>query len=284
MIELTLSYIASCILERAKTFQKDQRLHVAREGRRKPYPEYFWPGETMEGSPNDVASLCLEWDIGDLSGEDEGLAGRKAVLDRLHGDTPVFTEKLWQTSQTALCRIKEAVSTGEKIRVWAGVHDPEEFCGLCFLCAYLADAAVPVSIVGPSDKNCNDLLSGRIGSMRPENVAALAAYEQPLGDPERETFIRYWREMRRENAPLRVNINGRVTGVPESFFDFALLEAVGEEEVMVMEIIIKLQLRFMAMKDHFLYGRIQALIQSGVLQVVRRAKPGSSRMTVRRSV
>ncbi len=228
---------------------------------------------SLEGSCADVAALTLALDIGGISDMNTDMAGRKKVLDDLYGDFPGVSDEIWKTDQRALERLRQASESQEAVRMWVCPGDPAELCGLYLVCHMLHDASAPLSVVFVPDRIVNEerqtvTCYRGTGEIDAEAFAALAAYEQPIGDLLRRDYAHAWRELMGENAPLRAVVNGSLMGVPEDFYDFALRANLPDGEFRVALAIGKTLMRMPGVGDRWLFLRLQAMVRAGELTEV----------------
>ena len=86
-------------------------------------------------------------------------------------------------------------------------------------------------------------------------------------------------ELRRENAPLRAVLNGRLVSAPETLYDFFLFQEIAAqpEEFREEEVIGRvLGVTQMPISDEFLALRMEQLIRDGLLEAVTQSEPGKA--------
>ena len=83
-----------------------------------------------------------------------------------------------------------------------------------------------------------------------------------------------WEALRRENAPLRAVINGRVVSVEDDFYDSFLLDAFEstEEEVREGRLIGRVLKQQLGIWDGWLHLRIGKFINDGRIEVVKESE------------
>ena len=278
MIELAFSDSAAAGLKLAKSMKQGDildRVISVFGGPRKEQQEaadpYKWSGITMGGSSQDVEALILALDIGDISDMDTDMCARKKLLDDLFADFPGVSEELWKTNQHSLVRLQETKETLEPVRIWIRASNPEELCGLYYVCHLMVDSQTPLSVVCVPDhiEKDNSIISYRnTGEINPEELGALIKYEVPVSEFKRKVYANNWRDLMRENAALRAVINGNLIGVPKDFYDFALRANMSDGEFMVAYLIGKTLGQIPGVGDRWLFLRVQALLQSGELITV----------------
>lgn len=261
MIDLTFSDSTAASLKTAKA--------VLRQS---------WPyimNPLLEGSPEDVLSFPMDLDIGDLSDIDAGMNGRQALYDELFNHFPGVAAEIMKINRRAIARLKEALPTPAHIRIWTGASDPSELCGLYYICHLFADSPADLSVVripAEFEKPPKIVLYRSTGEVAVDDFEVLATYNTPLSPLQRDLYAQLWRELAVENAPLRAVVNGRVVGVPEDFYDFALRSCLPEGEFRVATLLGNALSRIPGVGDSWLYSRLKLMIDAGELTEV--APPG----------
>lgn len=277
MIELAFGESPAGALKQATKIKQGERLNGSisvsggtRKEQREAKPRN-WSGITMGSSSKDVEALTLALDIGDISDMDTDINSRKKLLDDLFAGFPDVSDEMWKTNQHALTRLQEAKATLEPVRMWTCVSNPEELCGLYFVCHLMVDAQTPLSVVRVPEQiqKDNSIISyGSTGEISPEAFSAFAEYEEPISKLQRRVYANTWSDLVRENAPLRAVINRSLIGVPKDFYDFALRANMPDGEFMVARLIGKTLSQVSCVGDRWLFLRIQAMLQTGELIAV----------------
>ena len=234
----------------------------------------IWSGTTMGGSPVDVEALTLALDIGDISDMDTGINARKKILDELFADFPDVSESIGETNQHALSRLQKVKETLEPVRMWVCAGNPEELCGMYFVCHLLLNAQTPLFVVRVPEqieKESGIVHYRHTGEINPEAFGDYVAYEEPISELQRCVYANIWSELVYENAPLRAVINGRLMGVPKDFYDFALRTNIPDGEFKVAQLIGKTLGQISAVGDRWLFLRVQAMLLTGELIMVSEA-------------
>ena len=245
-----------------------ERAKLLREARK----PRIWQGAVMEGSSRDVAMLKLDLDIGDISDADGSMQKRKALLDELFGQFPGVSETIWSTNLQGLKRLEEAKTTLEPVRMWVCDASPAELCGLHLVCRLMHEAQTPLSVVRVPARiekdNCVIEYRGT-GDIDAELLGGMAErYTQPLSAVQRMAYATQWSELARENAPLRAVVNGRLMGVPEDFYDFALRASMPEGEFVMAQLIGRALGQVPGISDRWLFRRTEVMLEKGELTEV----------------
>ena len=206
---------------------------------------------------------------------DGDMASRKAMLQTLYGDYPVVPQQIWEENEEALNRLDEAVKSGEPVRLWVFGDDPGERCGLCYVCHRLQGASLPMILVDiPSQMIQEDAVYQFRGSgdVPLEGYGALARdYGKQLTSTERTFYARQWQSLAEQNAPLRAVINGRLMGVEETFYDFALRSNLPDGDFIAAQAIGKTLGDVSGVSDRWLFLRMERMLSSGELIEVKPA-------------
>ena len=245
---------------------------------------WVWAGKELGGSSADVAPLFLALDIGDLSGLETGdWDKRRDILRELAGQPPAGWEAAhekclaedWDASMETLRRLRSAGT--EPVRVWAAPWCPDDVCSVYFVCSLLRDTETPISVVWAPHigmvwgKKKRKELRG-MGEIAPEALGALASESVLLEPALRQDYADRWRELAAENAPLRAVVNGRLSSVPEDFYDFALRAALPEKPVKMGKVLADALTVRPGVGDGWLHRRLLAMMEAGE---VREAVPGN---------
>jgi hypothetical protein len=253
MIELTFSDSTAGTLKLAKQLIQDK-------------PGSICP--LAEGGPEDVLPLTLDLDIGDLSDIEAGMDSRRKLYDNLFSHYPGVPEEIMNINQRALERLKEAAEKFESVRMWVCASDPSELCGLYFVCHLFSDSPASLSVVRvPAEfvRHPKLIFYRSTGEIALEDFEALSENDEPLGTLQREFYAQFWRELAAENAPLRAVLNGRVVGVPEDFYDFALRSSTPDGEFRTAQLLGNALNKLPGVGDSWLYRRVKVMVEAGEL-------------------
>ena len=101
-----------------------------------------------------------------------------------------------------------------------------------------------------------------------EMFSELLEYESMMSGAMRSIYAAQWTDLVRENTPLRAVINGKVMGVPENFYDFAIYKHIPEGEFVCARLIGKVLSATPGIGDRWLHSRIKYMISRGILKEV----------------
>ena len=189
----------------------------------------------LGGEPANVFSLEGGWSMGDIA-ESQFPQGRRRLLERLFaasfGGSEAEREQIISESLNELQANLQTVLTrsanGEELRIWYSAG-PDDACGLCWLLAKLNELAhhgpvqlikLPVWEYGEGETMMAYTGWGEIGPGEWGRYLPLAQTAKPAL---LQACAGRWKELQRENAPLRVCLNGGLQSMPENFYDSFLL-------------------------------------------------------------
>ncbi len=232
----------------------------------------------VDYEPNDVVALLGNLNEGPIVDSLMSDARKAFVQDWLcfspHGDeagTDADMEQYWQARQKDLQTLLARADAGEPVRIWCD-FTPGVQCGLYAAAALLEDTPCEITVVQSPEFETKDGVTRRaaLGERGPGEMGALLRYERPLPDADRHALAAHWRKLQQENAPLRAEINGRLTSVPADFYDATIVSKAPAGEFMTAQLIGKVLAECnLGIGDQLIYHRIEQLIQTGQLQKVK---------------
>lgn len=239
------------------------------EARRRQWLETAVP---MEGSPRDVVCLPLGLSMGDIF---DPVSDRRAEeLQRgILIDGPEFADigkTLIQNAREGIDRILCAAGAGKPIRVWYS-QNPDELCGFCQLMTLIPEETqVHVVELPAYEVKDNTLTSfSGWGEVDPGRFASYLPLERVLTPVERRYFAGQWKQLARENAPLRAVVNGRLVSVGADFYDHFILQELDragetfQEARLIGDVLGRHPL---GINDWLIASRIEEFISRGMLE------------------
>ena len=234
-------------------------------------------------SIGEVFCFELALDVGDIAPErfwDE----RETVLRELIAAPE--NKRAWGEQHAAGC-VADAQDALERLLALAG-HDgvriwtdaPASICGACWLAGKLLDAQPKpeVYIVTLPDFTARDNGTSVImrgwGEAPPRDMPEFVKLTRRLPHSMLLAMSEHWKQLQAENTQLRAMVNGRLTSVPETFYDFLIeqeLEQMGTE-FKAVELIINVMQRTNGLGDGFIWQRIQSFVSRGELKQLTRAR------------
>ena len=106
----------------------------------------------------------------------------------------------------------------------------------------------------------------------PDSFIDSSHWKKELSEHEQKVFAARWDELKEEDAPLRVLINGCLVGVKEDFYDFLIRRELPEGEIIQARLIGNLLLKYpLGISDSWYMNRIKHMIETGEIKVVKEA-------------
>lgn len=226
----------------------------------------------LGGTAADVLGLSLGLDMGDIR-EPLGEA-RRELLRRWYDGNDEAADQDWQETLESADRLR-ACGTGDAVRIWVD-HTPSSACGLLHAASILEKTGAAVSVV-PLPRWREEgkaVVSYRgWGEVEPELFGHFLSREEPVPPRILGVMASRWRELQRENAPLRAVVNGRVRSVGEDFYDGLIRKHIPEGQTKIALIIGDvLGWEKPGIGDIWLVERIRWMLSAGELRMVREDK------------
>lgn len=238
----------------------------------------------LGGSPADVYGFDLALSVGDIS-EDQPGVGRRLVLEQLycvypHEEGLSAAQTQLQRARDHLVAVCDRASRGEELRIWYS-DQPDELCGLYWLLAQLVEVHPRISLVKLPEWDAGE--GGALvrwtgwGEVAPGEWHRFLPFQRSVPPVFCSSCAARWRELQRENAPLRAVLNGRLVSAPETLYDDLILREIAAENAEFQEaafigrILGKYQL---GIGDSWVALRLETLLHGGVLEVVTQAAEG----------
>ena len=183
----------------------------------------------VEGSSRDVVYFPLNLSMGDISDPFSDARADYLQSTVLIGG-PDFSKIGRELVDAARRSLERVQNTDQPLRIWYS-RNPDEFCGFCHILTLLPKDA-PIRVVELPEY---EVLGNEIrtytgwGEVDPYELGQFQRLERPLTEIERRYFANQWRELQRENSPLRAMVNGRLCSVPANFYDHFLLRELAEQ-------------------------------------------------------
>jgi len=242
---------------------------------------------TMDGSPNDVFSFSLCFSMGDIS--NAGIESRMDVLTELLGVWSPTEAKERAAEQLAKDKadfeavLERAIGNRESIRIWYS-NSPDELCGLYWFMYQLRQqkrcngAIFLVKLPDWEYNEHNEVVQHTgWGEIAPQEFGKYVRLAQPVLPTLEGAFASQWRDLMKENAPLRAVVNGRLRSVPADFYDsfieteIARMDDAFNEAILIGNVLGRHQL---CIGDCQIALRIEEMIRTGKLAVVTPAAEG----------
>ena len=249
----------------------EQAARRAAEAFRRRQEELEREAVPLGGSPNDVLTLSLGLDMGDIR-EPLGEGRHQLQRQRYDGENEI-ADRDWGRNLEAAERLK-ACGPGDTVRIWAD-RTPHSACGLLHAASLLKDTKAAVHVVFlPLWRETGDgkTLVSYLGwgEVEPELFGHFLSREEPLPPLILRAMASRWRELQQENAPLRAVVNGQVRSVREDFYDEMIRRHIPEGQTKIANIIGDVLGREKpGIGDVWLAERIRWMLSTGELRMVR---------------
>ena len=175
----------------------------------------------------------------------------------------------------------ERIREGEPVRIWYS-DNPDEACGMLWFlwkihrldisCREITAVKLPGWIYNESTDTLKQMQSW--GELEPGLWGTLKENGHVLPQRFCEVCAMQWEALRRENAPLRAVMSGRVVSVEDDFYDRFLLDAFEspQEEVREGRLIGRVLKQQLGIWDGWLHLRIGKFINDGRIEVVKESE------------
>lgn len=179
-----------------------------------------------------------------------------------------LVKQSWDKAIKSYEGFKERIKNNEDVRIWLDTT-PNDICGFLFAMELLSKVSSKVSVIVLPKY---EIQEGRViehsswGEINPLDYYKYGKYEQELPKEMIDALAWKWCELKKENAPLRAVINGKVVSVEEDFYDSFIRQAFPSEESTVIRMIgeiIANQPLFLS--DSFIANRIKTMLANGEL-------------------
>lgn len=233
----------------------------------------------------DIYSLSLGLSVGSISEDVPGAQRRAALLELCRAsepeaEAPGRVDRLMEDAAGSLEAILARSAEGEAVRIWYS-DEPDEACTFLWLLSRLdglGDRRGPVGAVKlPRYEQREDGVVEEHtgwGDVRPESWQAFLPLERPASPASIRAAAHRWRELQEEDAPLRAVVNGRLSSVPEEFYDsfirreLARMPEEFREAVLIGQVLGRHRL---GIGDGLVACRVEAMIRAGELEAVTQA-------------
>lgn len=283
MLEVAFSDSVKGSLKVAKNFKKDNNSAVAigfiGSAPPKAVIDKVFQGQALPGTSQEVIGFTFNLDIGDISEEVDSAARKHLIFNMLTGlftseeDNLEMQEQWWETSLNDLYRLKNSAKNGEAIRLWWS-DAPAEACGFYAINSLLQDCRGKVSgIKLPRYVTDSDTTVRRYsgwGEVMPREFYRFLPLETEITPAERQAVAADWQELKRQNAPLRAMVNGKLMSVPEDFYDHLIRAHIPPSDFKLAKLIgMIMSKNRIGVGDWWYVQRINKMIEAKELEIVR---------------
>lgn len=244
------------------------------------------------GISKNIVSLPFTLSEGDIRAEiTEGECPRKGYLRGWfaidpymeYGSIENMTDNYWKNAITDLNTLK---ACAPEIRVWAD-NTPATQCGLLFVADLSENADTSIRVINlPGQITRDDGVIVKYqgwGEVPPDDYPIFIDGERLLSNDEIAALAKKWRELKEQNAQLRVIENGEVISADISYYDDYIRAEFPDEPQKTAYIIGRvLGRQSVPTGDWFIAKRIKHFMETGELTVTDDPKAGLYEITVSR--
>lgn len=282
MLEVVFSDSVKGSLKAAKNFNRNENSAVSSGiiGSAPPAAviEKMFQGQALPGNSKDVIGFNFNLDIGDISGEVDSETRRNFIFTMFVGffpseeDNLKMREQWWETSLKDLHRLKNSAENGETIRLWWS-DAPAEACGFYCINAFLQNYHCNVSSIKlpryVTDSNNSVRSYSNWGEVMPGEFYRFLTLETEITPAERRAIAMEWQELKRQNAPLRAVVNGKLMSVPEDFYDHLIRAHIPQGEFKLAKLIGTIMNdNRIGVSDWWYAQRIKKMIKAKELEII----------------
>lgn len=236
-------------------------------------------GKPLGGSSADVVNIGFFLDVGDISGEIDGI-GRRNAFRRLWSRFDFKEqeeEQLFVEQRKELDKLMVSSKEGESIRIWAS-NAPYAACGFLYVCHLLQEVDCKVSVVSlPEYQQTSEKEIVRYthwGEVAAGQFYQFLSDEKQVSQMERQAKSQHWQQLVQENTPLRALVNGELISVQEDFYDFLIIKNLPEKDFMMARFIGNLLGEYgLGISDSWYADRLEHMMEEKRLMMVEDKDP-----------
>ena len=236
--------------------------------------EKHFEGKAVGGNSHDVVNIGFSLDIGDISGAIDGNE-RQNIFRKIWGRFDFEDkerEQFFQDQRKDMEKLLSAATEGIPIRIWKS-NAPYSDCGFHFVCNLLRNIDCNISVVPLPKYNLiseNEIIEySHWGEVEAGKFYQFLPLEKQLTQIEKRVVSDHWNELTAENAPLRAVLNGKLTSVPENFYDFIITKNLPDNNFIMARFIGKLLGEYsLGISDSWYAFRIDKMIEENKLIVI----------------
>lgn len=231
-------------------------------------------GQAVGGDSQDVVYIGFALDIGDISGEFDGIE-RQNVFQKVWGRFNFDNneqEQFFHNQRKDMEKLLSAAINSTPIRIWKS-NTPYSTCGFYFICNVLRNIDCKINVVslpeyrqGPE----NEIVTYRDwGQIQSGKLYQFLTLEKQLSQSEKRMFSNRWCDLVRENAPLRAIVNGKLISVPEDYYDYIITKNIPEDDFPMARLIGEIMGNYdLGVSDSWYALRIDKMIEEKKLIIV----------------
>ena len=238
----------------------------------------------VSNNPNVSQVICMPFmlSIGNIKKSIESETRKKMIFNMScrEGGVENYTleslEASWKRALRDMQRLRDYANQCEAIRIWYS-DAPDSVCGFHHVCSILRTTkakvfAIKLPPVVQLESNELQVLT-TWGGLRAEDLFTFTSLEKELSSYEIEYFASVWDKLKAENSQLRALINGKLTSVPEDFYDGLMRNEIPTGAFMMSHMIEKIMMDHpLGIGDWWIATRIQKMIENGELNIAQNDK------------
>ncbi|GKX28823.1 hypothetical protein SH1V18_13030 [Vallitalea longa] len=248
MLEVVFSSSTKGSMKIAKNYKETSNIsgpiiYIGEKPKKVERKKHF-EGKAIGGSSEDVVCIGFNLDIGDISGELNGIERRnifQPLEEEFYTDNNE-QERFFTNQRQDMEKLMSAAKSGIPIRMWTS-NTPYSTCGFYFVCNALRDIDCEISVVSLPFYNVTDnqiVTYSDWGQIEPGKFYGFLPLERQLSQMEKRLLSSEWCNLVKENSPLRAIVNGKLISVPEDFYDHILLKNIPDDEFLMARLIGKI--------------------------------------------
>ena len=225
----------------------------------------------IPGTADEVVCLCYWLDMGDIRQEAESRYRKDFIFSLCSQESSLAEMQEYADDYMQMKRLKACLESGEAIRIWYS-DAPYSRCGLYHLCHLLNQYENEVHAVELPEYVVHGkafTVYNNWGEVAAEEFAGFLPKEKIFSKEEIRMYAFLWNELTEDNSPLRAMVNGRMMGVPESFYDFMIWGKITKKPIRECRLIGDiLGYNRASVRDWWYAKRIQHFIETGKVKVL----------------
>lgn len=230
--------------------------------------------KASHGDSKEIVNIGFFLEMGEITGEIDGKERQDVYNQTLgrHDSDNKNKDYIFDEQRKDMETLLTAAHAGETIRIWKS-NAPYSICGFYYVCNLLKDIDCPINtIILPKYVHSNDqtlITYNNWGEIEPAKIYDFLPLEKSISVLEKRIASGCWEALKKENAPLRAIVNGKLISVPENFYDFIIIQNLPNTEFRLGELIAKLMMEYdLNVTDNWYASRIDKLIEEDKLIII----------------
>lgn len=231
--------------------------------------------KAIHGDSKEIVNVGFFLEMGDITGTIDGKERQEVyeqTLGRHYADNK-NKKRIFVEQKNDMNILLTSAKAGEPIRIWKS-HAPYSMCGFYYVCHLLKEIDCPINtVILPEYIHNTDQTVASYnnwGEIEPEKIYDLMTFEKSISALEKRTASDCWEALKKENAPLRAIVNGKLISVPEDFYDFLIIQNLPNNEFTQGQLIAKLITEYdLIVTDRWYELRMDKLIQENKLTIIK---------------